>query len=117
MNGQKKMKFLKHKLWRLRRSIKFFFQRLFRGFDDSIAWNFDYEFGKWAYPRFKRFREMHHGYPHNTTSEEWESILEDIEHAFSLIANEGYFDLGEEEADQVSKGLKLFVKWFDYLWD
>ena len=41
----------------LYRPILFWFQRRFRGFDDSETWSLDYTFIKWFYPRLKRFQE------------------------------------------------------------
>lgn len=47
------------------RAIRFFFQRLFRGWDDSQTWSLDVEFYKWLRPRLKRFGELTIAYPGN----------------------------------------------------
>ena len=41
----------------IKRIIKFFYQRIFRGWDDSETWNLDTEFYKWIYPRLKVFKD------------------------------------------------------------
>lgn len=54
------------------RRIKFFLQRLIRGFDDSETWEMDMTFFNWIYPRLKRFKELSNGYPEEYESfEDW----------------------------------------------
>lgn len=66
-------------LFLLKRSIRFFFQRLFRGWDDSETWSLDYQFYKWLLPRLKRFRELTFAYPGTDeypTLESWQKELD-----------------------------------------
>lgn len=35
----------------IKRIMKFFYQRITRGWDDSETWDLDTEFYKWIYPR------------------------------------------------------------------
>lgn len=44
-------------------TIKMFFQRLFRGWDDRETWSLDSNFLKWLSPRLKRFTEVNVCYP------------------------------------------------------
>ena len=63
--------FLRH----LPRSIKFFFQRRFRGWDDSETWDLEYQFFAWLYPRLRRFGHITIAHPPEYTWEEWQEIL------------------------------------------
>lgn len=42
----------------MKREIKFFFQRTFRGWSDDECWNLNYEFFKWVNSRFKKYKEQ-----------------------------------------------------------
>ena len=66
-----------HRLgYRIWRQIRFFFQRVFRGWDDSETWSLDISFYEWLLPRFKRFIELTNGYPEEYGSfEEWREEL------------------------------------------
>lgn len=58
--------------WSIKRMVKFFFQRRFRGFDDSETWDLGYHFYRWIYPRLKRFAEITQAYPMNCKShQQW----------------------------------------------
>ena len=48
---------------KLKRKIKYFFQRLFRGFDDSVTWDMQDSFHRWLLPRLQRFKEVTCAYP------------------------------------------------------
>lgn len=65
-------------LFRIKRKIKFFFQRLFRGWDDSDTWCLRQVFYKWLRPRLKRFAEITCAYPGTEkypTFESWQGEL------------------------------------------
>lgn len=73
-------------LWRLfyktfdfnshKNKIKRFFQRLYRGWDDSETWSLDTSFYNWLLPRLKRFTELTVCYPHSYKKyEDWISEL------------------------------------------
>ena len=60
----------------IKRMVKFFFQRRFRGFDDSETWDLGDEFYKWLYPRLKRYTEITIGHPLDCKShKEWIDTL------------------------------------------
>lgn len=40
------------------RTIKYWFQRRTRGWDDTELWNLDYEFIKWVNSRFKEYKKQ-----------------------------------------------------------
>ena len=88
--------------------IKRFFQRLFRGFDDSDTWSLDYTFAKWVLTLLddKRVKycstvKMPHG--------EWKSILVKIIDAFETIVID---DCDVRQGSRVSEGIKLFSEYY-----
>lgn len=59
-------------IFRLKRKIKFLFQRLSRGFDDSDTWDLQDTFYRWLLPRLRRFRDVTCAYPmHYKNHGEW----------------------------------------------
>lgn len=80
----------------IKRKIKYFFQRRFRGFDDSETWALDWTFYEWLYPRLKRFQEVNCCYPHNYKSfEKWDNELKKrIEQLHKLLTTDE-FDFDE----------------------
>lgn len=107
---------------RLKRSIRFFFQRQMRGWDDADTWSLDMTIAKFALPRLKRFKEINDGYPYGLTIEEWNEILNKMIYALEFCADEGQFDLVEDAEERknnwkrVEEGLELFGKYFRSLW-
>ena len=66
-----------HRIFNFRahkQSIKLFFQRLIRGWDDTETWSLDDSFYKWLQPRLKRFIQLTMTYPM-----EYESYIKWIE--------------------------------------
>jgi len=65
-------------------AIKYFTQRLFRGYDDREVWNLDWYLKKWLAPRLEKLLETHHGMPINPdtkkplTEKQWKKILKEI---------------------------------------
>ena len=59
----------------------------------------------------RMLREANHGHPGNTTSAEWQSILLQIEEAFSDYATNDDWGAKQEEA------ALLLARWFPHLWD
>ena len=58
--------------------IKYFFQRVFRGWDDRETWDLEYEFLKWILPRLKRLKKISIAYPPHYTVRGWDAFLEGI---------------------------------------
>lgn len=42
----------------IKRAVRFFFQRLLRGWDDSATWDLDVTIAKLILPRLKRYNEL-----------------------------------------------------------
>jgi len=100
------------------RGLKFFLQRVIRGWDDSDTWNLDAEIAKFALPRLQRWRKIGmHIVPSDVlTAEEWSEILDEIEWMLDCAANFSYpFD--EEGNKRTERACRLFGKYFPALWD
>lgn len=84
------------------RLIKFFFQRVFRGWDDSETWDFEESFLKWALPRLKRVRKISIAYPKDFTEDSWDNfqdiLIQRTENALEGFQNIGGMTLDEEES-------------------
>ena len=103
-------------LWRWRKRLKRFWQRVTRGWDDSDLWSLDMTIAKFALPRLARFRQIDHGYPVGMTAEQWDESLADMEYALrSSITDDKWFD-DDIDWDRVSRGLESFGKNFRHLW-
>lgn len=127
-----------NKLDDFRYKIKWFFQRLFRGYSDIELWNLDDSIIKFTLPRLKAFRDQTQGYPSNIdTFEEWQAILDEMIWAMEYVSSDEmpYWDLKEkygEETDEdgklkyivefekleerARKGFEYFGKYFNNLW-
>lgn len=102
------------------RKIKFAYQRLTRGFDDSELWNLDHTISRFVLPRLKEFKRKYsvRGTPSQIeTNEEWQAILDDMIKAFEIMSQSEFPDYDKNKIEQVEKGLQLFVKHFNSLWD
>jgi hypothetical protein len=104
------------------RSVKFLYQRLTRGWDDSVTWNLDGHLAELILPRLKRFKELNvHCWPGGDveTPEDWHVILDKMIFAFEWHCDEDrkYGDFDEVEYGRVKEGLMLFAKYYGALWD
>lgn len=57
------------------RSLRYWWQRRTRGWDDSDLWDLAETTAKFMLPRLRRFVEYHHGYPADLDPQEWNRIL------------------------------------------
>lgn len=85
--------------------IKWFFQRLFRGYSDCDLWNLDYHLAKIILKRLKAFKKMERkGIPSTLNSfDEWNKILDKMIFSFEFIRS----DYGWDEN---------FI-WHDEIWE
>lgn len=112
----------------INRTLRFWWQRRTRGWDDSETWNLDATCGRWLAPRLRRFKELTNGVPveyfkfendeQRTTTEEadgrWHKDLDTMIAVFEWCADER--NCNEEPPPIVQEGLELFVKRFHNLW-
>ena len=113
---------------RIRSKIKFGFQRMFRGYDDSALWCIHGYFVDEYMKILKDFRANLHGYPGYMESiEEWEDILDAMIHHLTFMSEDLYFkdeysnwsyrDIDKSMEYHKEEFFKLFTKYFYHLWD
>lgn len=69
---------IKHKFWNIYRTVKFGFQRMFRGYDNSDVWEYFQNFTDRNYKILNKFICKNDGYPFKSTEEEWNDILQEM---------------------------------------
>ena len=109
---------------------------------EQELWSLDATLTDYILPRIKAFRKMkRHGYPAGVIDvlasdgfgdgwavaesnheerevAEWENILHDIENAFQLLKKgDCSHDRTNAQHGVITKGLGLFAKYYEYLWD
>lgn len=109
-------------------------QRLKYGFDASELWSLRNTIAKFIYPRLKEFRNQLHGCPcrfdkngemlkMDEMMKMWADELDEMLFAFHYYANEDdiTLKLGFEEMKKmmprVNRGMNLFVKQYNHLWN
>ena len=107
----------------LLRRIKFWFQRRIRGYDDSLAWNINYEFILWLKkalilylkqaPRIVDI-EYHKFEFEGKTKTQKEMIIDLL--CECIYLEKHYYDHTEEEDKHIQRMLKIFKELYYYLW-
>lgn len=111
----------------LKMSWLFFWQRLFRGWDDSETWGLDYSLAKQILPRLKKLRQKIQEHPctpliDDDSCEKWLDYLDKMIYSFSKIIeqddnNQGLnLDNTIKENEKIQEGLDLFGKYYRNLW-
>jgi hypothetical protein len=112
-------KWLKRKV-PTKRDVRFFFQRLIRGWDDSETWSLDVSFAKLMLPRLKRFNEIKCGYPAHMKEKEWDSIIEEIIWGLEWFTSSGRWDLSNKAKEanfkRAKAAIQLLAKHYTDLW-
>jgi len=79
-----------------KRKIRFFLQRLSRGFDDSDTWWLSGTIAKFVLPRLRHLRAYHAGYPASLrNSIEWKRIMDKMVIALEAVEIKNDFDMSE----------------------
>jgi hypothetical protein len=116
---------------RARRHVRWFLQRLIRGYDDRSLWSLDFALFEWFLPKVRAFRKMsrmgtpyhptrldEYGDPGAMTEGEWNSILSEIEYSLEyFVTRERWPCKGDAEYRRVMRGYGLLFKWLPALWD
>lgn len=117
----------------IRNGVKWFFQRLLRGYSDNEVWDLFWYNAKWLLPRLRSLKEIRHGFPavllknemtfikkiangDEKADKKWGEVLDKMILAFELIVSDDW-DLDEGKKKKVDEGMDLFRKYFFYLWD
>jgi|WetSurSiteA1Bulk_404760.scaffolds.fasta_scaffold00038_8 hypothetical protein len=93
-----------------KRSVRFWWQRRTRGWDDSETWSLDCSLAKLILPRLIKYKELSNGYPYGESEESWNNKIDEMIWTFDVLAHRFDSDFDEEHADwiRIKKGLKLF---------
>lgn len=108
--------------------VKFFFQRMFRGYSDDEVWDLDNAILRFTLPRLKKLRETTQSFPCNFIEEnteegwdKWKVMLDKMIHAIELKLKDEYWYVESATVDkdtaEVEEGMSLFHEYFDALWD
>lgn len=101
----------------IKRIIKFWWQRITCGWDDSETWSLDISIAKHITPRLKRFKELNDGYPMGMNPEAWNRILDMMIEAFELVSDgDMEWRTNERSQRKIRAGLYLFHKYYFQLW-
>lgn len=105
-------------------TIRHWWQRRTRGWDDSELWNLDLSLARLILPRLRAFRANAHGCPGSYCVEgpddpnafdNWCRDLDKMIAAFEFVLSDKYW---MAESMQVrDEGLALFAKYYGALWD
>ena len=57
------------------KGVKWFIQKIFRGYSDPEVWDLSGTTAKFLLPRLKCLRGMKHGYPFMLSPAEWNKII------------------------------------------
>ena len=93
---------------KIRRAIKYWWQRKTRGWDDSEIWSLDHTFIDWFLPRMERLDKIR---------KEW-FVLEDVEVSeweemiklFKVVRED------DSKDEELNRALDLFKKYFRRMW-
>lgn len=106
-----------------RNEVKWAWQRVFRGYDDTAYWCLnDYLAKIINQVTFKLVNEGS-GHPTKLTEKKWKNILNQISFGFGsyLEIQSGFYDEKDPEYKRLErefqKGLELFCKYYNNLWD
>ena len=105
------------------RGVKYFAQRLFRGYSDPETWNVGHSTAGYALPRLKAMRKDLHGWPCGLGEDNdkegleiWEGYIDDMIYGLSVLAEEKEMDR-ETDQERALRGQKLFGEYLATLWD
>ncbi len=109
--------------------LRMAWQRLTRGFDDSMFWNLEHALAQLIVAGVQAMRKAANGYPAQLAEpddlypdaqgggpEAWDAILAQIEEGFQLYLDDKHYDNPENE-QKFKNALELLVEWFPNLWD
>ena len=114
----KSLNFNHTKYTMFKRSVRFLYQRLTRGWDDTETWNLDARLSEHIIPRLKRFKEVNQCYPPDLTPETWDIVIDKMIFSFEWTASpcEDRIMMDDKNSAKVREGLDLFAKYFQHLW-
>lgn len=113
--------------------VKYGFQRMFRGYDDTELFNMDMTFVDRYLKALKDFKKYHCGHPYELTPEQWNAVLDELIKHLTLMNEDNviaelkngmpdsfepdYKTVNEIQNKHKDEFFKLFSEWFYSLWD
>ena len=103
--------------------IKLAWQRVFRGYDDTMSWNLETHLADLINKITLDMADNGHGHPDKLTEKKWKEILQQISFGFGsyMEMRSGCYTFKDKEYKRLEKeykkGMELFAKYFPYLWD
>jgi len=110
------MRFPYNIIYFFRYEIKYFFQRIFRGYDDRAIWDLDYYIATKVIKPLKHFRACVCGTPISFTETEWHAVLDKMIYSMEFIIEDNYLITSAADNSRIDEGLFLFGKHFRSLW-
>jgi len=103
------------------RHLKWAWQRVYRGWDDTVVWSIDYYLAQYMPIWLRKLKEDKKGIPIGMSEEEWDIVLYKITTGFEVaykIIEMDYDEHGQEIAyKKFEEGMDLFKEYFFSLWD
>lgn len=94
--------------------VKYWWQRHTRGYDDLALWNPDHAIASYALPLLKEFRKNLNSHPDGIDEEAWDEAVDEMIFGLEyVVRDEG----SPADAARADRGLELFGKHFQSLWD
>lgn len=87
-----------------------------QGWSDIDTWSLDHAIAKLILPRLIRFKEVNNGFPPDLTEKKWDSTLQKMIDAFTIVASDKYWERTKKDQKVITEGLKLFAQYFQDLW-
>lgn len=104
-----------NKWQKFKRSCRFFWQRMTRGWDDSETWSLDYSLAKLILPRLIRLKEFRLEYIENPPG--WIEDLDKMIAAFEFLGSEERWSCYDKDKwNEAQEGVELFAKHYTSLW-
>lgn len=106
---------IKRQFKNARRSVRFFFQRVRRGWDDSETWSLDFSLSQLILPRLKRFKTLRNSMI--ISDPEWDHDMDKMIKAFEFLGDEARWDCYDNAKwEEAQEGIELFAKNYTRLW-
>lgn len=113
---------------RVKRTIKYWFQRRTRGWDDTELWNLDYTFIKWINTRFKAYKEQtiidltFHTFEYKGNKYTQGELIDEIIRISDLLIDEDFYfetifgSVHKEQSGLYDELLEMFSLVIRHMW-
>ena len=101
------------------REIRFFYQKITRGFSGKDLWDLRTGIAEFILPRLIEFRDITASHPPTISMHEWGIILSEMVIAFELIKKhngDNSVVIPDNDYRKIERGLRLFSEYYLDLW-